>query len=275
MLKEALEHLLTPCPRRWRKMGYLREQIAIDARVARNRQAWAPHLEATKREIVEAVERSRGRRCVLVLGAGVHHDLPLDALVAAFERVVLADIVHRPGARRAARRVGGHVVCAEFDASGVAARLHEAGARMDDSALEACVTEAEVGLPVECGGEPDLVVSANLCSQLLLLPFEWIARRRERGSGLKTRLVAAGARHHARWLESRTGAMLLVSDLERRKVSRDGTEVEMEEVPGMTELRPPDRRWNWRLAPIPEFNRTHHLEHIVGAWRRSPLLKVS
>ncbi len=107
MLKEALEHWLTPCPRRWRKMGYLREQIAIDARLGRHRAEWAPHLEAPRREISAAAIRCGGRRCVLVVGAGLHHDLPIGELAERFDRVVLADLVHRPSARRAPRRGSG------------------------------------------------------------------------------------------------------------------------------------------------------------------------
>jgi hypothetical protein len=48
MLSEALEFLLTPCLRFARQMGYLHEVIAIKARHARCRRAWAPHLERKK-----------------------------------------------------------------------------------------------------------------------------------------------------------------------------------------------------------------------------------
>ncbi|OIR18752.1 hypothetical protein GALL_10920 [mine drainage metagenome] len=266
MIREFLEHLLTPCPRRWRRMGYLREQIAIDARLARNRGAWAPHLEATRREIIGAMEAPPQRRCALILGAGLHHDVPLEALARRYDRVVLADLVHRPRARRAARRVGGRVVCAEFDASGVAARMADAGRSMDAGELAALVGSAHAGIPPECGGEPDLVVSANLCSQLFLLPLDWARVDRFGDEGLGRRLAAAAAGRHLDWLEERPGTVLLVSDFERRRITADGREILRETVPGLEGLRAPDRRWTWRIAPIPEHSRTCSLEHEVGAW---------
>lgn len=266
MISEFFEHLITPCPRRWRRMGYLREQIAIDARLARNRGAWAPHLEATRREIAGAMEATPQRRCALILGAGLHHDLPLEALARRYDRVVLADLVHRPRARRAARRVGGNVICAEFDASGVAAELFEVGRAVESGVLASVVGAAHVGIPPECGGEPDLVVSANLCSQLLLLPLDWVRVARCGDDALGGRLAAAAAGRHLDWLEERSGTVLLVSDFERRRIAADGREIQRESVPGLEGLRAPDRRWTWRIAPIPEHSRTCSLEHEVGAW---------
>ncbi len=142
---------------------------------------------------------------------------------------------------------------------------------MDDDALVTAVAEAQIGLPAECEGEPDLVVSANLCSQLLILPIGWLERHRFVDESLKARLTEAGVGRHLEWLEQRTGNVVLVSDFERRRVAPDETLVSFEAIPGMAALRTPDRCWNWRLAPIPEFSRSQHLEHRVCVWHGAPL----
>ena len=264
MIREMLEHWLTPCPPRWRRLGYLREQIAIDARLARNRAAWEPHLEASRRLILEAAGRCTRRRCALLLGAGLQHDLPVRELCGMFGRVVLADLIHRPGPRRRSRAAG--ALCAEFDASGALNELVGRGDGLDDAALERLVAGADAGLPAETEGEPDLVVSANLASQLMLLPAEWLERERERGEDLGARLTAAAARRHLAWLGARSGIHVLVTEVARRRVARDGSLASREELAWAAGPGEPAARWTWRIAPIPEADRRQHLEHEVAGW---------
>ncbi|MSP50190.1 MAG: hypothetical protein EXQ95_12795 [Alphaproteobacteria bacterium] len=103
MIAEALAWLATPCPLHVRRLGLLSESIAISARHRRCRDAWAPHLAATRSAVLEAIERTPRRRTALVLGSGALLDLPLADLAAAFRRVVLVDLVHPWPARLRAR----------------------------------------------------------------------------------------------------------------------------------------------------------------------------
>ena len=247
-------------------MGYLREQIAIDARLSRNRKAWAPHLEATRSLILEAARRCPRKRCVLLLGAGLQHDLPVRELCEVFERVVLADLTHRPGPRRRARAAG--ALCAEFDASGALAEIWKRGATLEDDALVRVVEKADAGLPAETQGEPDLIVSANLASQLMLLPAEWLEAQGEgeRGYDFGVRLGAAAARRHLDWLRARSGIHVLVTEVARRRVGEDGRVLSREELPALRGPGEPAASWNWRIAPRPEFERRQDLEHEVAGW---------
>jgi hypothetical protein len=52
MLAEWWSYLTTPCSPEARRMGYLRESIAIRARHRRCRHAWAPHLAKTRQGLV-------------------------------------------------------------------------------------------------------------------------------------------------------------------------------------------------------------------------------
>ncbi len=266
MFAQWLEHLLTPCPRPWRELGYLREQIATDAREQRHRTAWAEHLANSRSFIKQALGRCTGTRCALVLGGGLHHDLPLPELAGRFRRVWLADLLHRPKARRAAAAIGSQIGCLEFDVSGALRALLATGGRADDARCEDLVRGSVITLPGECGGEPDLVVSANLASQLMLRPGEWLARHRHRHDGFQAKLAAIAMRRHLDWLAERRGIRVLITDLARIVRDRDGTIVLREELLDAPTLRPPDRSWTWRVAPIPDYDPDHHLDHLVGAW---------
>ncbi len=267
MLLEALEHCLTPCPHPWREMGYLREQIALSARERRNRKVWAPHFAATRKAVLEAMIQCSGRQCVLLLGAGLQHDLPLAELSEQFGEVWLADLVHRPWTRAwGAGRGGQNLQRVEFDVTGVLKKIHEAGEELSEEQFIRWVVEAQPGLPQGLKHEPDLIVSANLCSQLMLLPVEWIERRAERSERFLERMEAAAAQRHIEWLSQRAGLSLLVGERAHLRVSAAGRDLSKEAVPGLACLSQPESLWRWRLAPIPERSREYHVEAEVGAW---------
>ena len=87
MILELLEYLTTDCPRYARRLGYLKEAIAIRARQARLKSAWAPHLENSKDVIREAMDRCGRRRTALVLGSGLLLDIPLTLGIGRLEWV--------------------------------------------------------------------------------------------------------------------------------------------------------------------------------------------
>jgi hypothetical protein len=269
MLLEALEYLLTPASRLARRMGFLREQIAIKARFRRNREAWAPHLAATREAILDAASRCTGNRCALILGAGLHYDLPLEELSLRFDRVVLADLLHRPGPRRRAAALGPHILCVEFDVSGALETVFASNGKLSEDELFSRVRLAQPGLPAACGGEPDLVVSANLASQLMLLPCEWLERKQPRSQPFPARLAEAALHRHLDWLQDRRGVCALIAEEERLRVDRSGTITAREPIAGMQDMIAPDRTWTWRIAPIPELDPLHHVEHAVACWLRA------
>src|SRR5579871_6065867 len=97
MFAELIEYAITPCPRYARRMGYLYEAVAIRARAARCRAAWAPHQERTRALLRRSLARCPRRRKAVVLGSGACLDVPLAELAAAFGEVVLVDVVHPLG----------------------------------------------------------------------------------------------------------------------------------------------------------------------------------
>lgn len=258
MLAELITSLFTPFPRIPRRMGHLSEQIAIRARERRCRAAWAPHITASQAMMLEAAGRCERRGSCVVLGAGLCLDVPLAELASRFAEVVLLDVgfLERRGPANVRR------VC--WDATGCLEAWH-ADPRMDVEAALA-LAGRDPGWPPDVG-EPDLTISANIISQLDLLPAPWLSRRRWRDDGFAERLGEALAATHLAWLRARPGTRLLIGDLAQTLIPADGSPAETRPLPpARLGLREPDRAWDWQLAPIPEWNRRQHLHHRVGAW---------
>lgn len=113
MIIEALAFATQRAAPGARATGVAAEQAAIVARYIRCRRAWLPHLARCRAFVQSAVARTRQRRRAVVLGSGPLLDIPLAALSAAFDEVILVDAVHPLHARLAARRLG-NVVALPF-----------------------------------------------------------------------------------------------------------------------------------------------------------------
>ena len=150
-----------------RQLGLEGELTAISSRHARVGAAWTPHLEASRRVILEAAGRCTQHGWALIIGAGDGRDVPVKELAERFELTVLADIVISSAARHLAAAHPGRVICLPWDATGAIAEL--ARRRTSIQAREA-VSLFEQATPEPLPGpEPDLVVSANCLSQLGLI----------------------------------------------------------------------------------------------------------
>jgi len=249
MLAELVEYLLTPCPPSARKLGYLTEAVAIRARHRRCRAAWQSHLENSRAAILEAAQACPGRKCALVLGSGALLDVPAEQLSQVFDRVVLADVVHPLGAHWRVRRLH-NVRLTTLDVTGTLDALGD-GPDIPDCAPLALrdLLQRE---------SPDLIVSANILSQLPLLPL-----RRLEATGLHAQpeLEAFASRlmeEHVRLLQDGPGTACLIADIRWHGTS--GIENPLRSVA----LPPPVRTWTWNVAPRPEISRDRDVFHEVG-----------
>ena len=259
-----LESLLTPCPRYLRRMGFLREQLAIEDRYQRNRASWEPHLKSSRTAILAAADSCTQHRTVLILGAGLINDVPLAELAARFQQVILADILHLPRNRRKAEALAPNITCLDFDCTGAVEKLYQAG-KVDDEAAITLFRQASPSLPPALASGCDLTVSVNLASQLGYLPAKWLAKGRLRDD-LSLRLRRAAALRHLEWLQALPGVRLLIADRALVVRGLDESEIEREVILGEGDLEPPCDSWVWRFAPAPEWDRRHHLELEVGAY---------
>ncbi len=258
MLAELLEYALTPCPREARRLGYLYEAVAIRARAARCRAAWAAHRERTRALLCRAVGRCPRRRKAVVLGSGLLLDVPLAELAAAFREVVLVDLVHPLGTGRQLRRFA-NVRAVTADVTGVA-RAVPAAARDPSAPLP----RAEPSLFCD-DADVDLVASVNLLSQLPYVPADYLARKRAHSPEAIESFAHDVVAAHLRYLRRVPGVAALVADVEELTVDAGGAVVAREDT--LYGVPPPrgDEEWVWELAPRPEAHRnlSYH-RRVVG-----------
>ncbi|MEQ8665020.1 MAG: hypothetical protein RIC16_04785 [Rhodospirillales bacterium] len=247
MLVEALHYLITPCDPRLRRLGYLRELIATEARARRCRHAWRPHLERARAVIETAIAETRERDRAVVLGGGLIHDIPLDALARAFRNVALVDVCFARRTRRAVRALP-NVTLQTFDLTGVADQLAAGAPHIEVGGAASPGRHAT--LDWICSA--DLVISANLLSQLPLIPLGFLLRRDGPGDGTALDdLARALIDDHLGLLKNCRGTVCLITELERLTCDGDAV-VERDSAVFGADLDLAGETWTWDIAPRPE-----------------------
>jgi hypothetical protein len=241
-------------------MAYLDEAIAMRKRYRRNRDAWRPHLEQTRKFILSVAEKCRNRNKAVVLGAGLLLDVPLDELSALFRDVVLVDIVFLPEVRSSITRYG-NVKLLQHDVTNMAKQLHE-NVRCGLREMPAAVPAAP-----EIDEKTGLVVSLNLLSQLWVVPRSYALMKL---SGLNEERVDDWCRRtvesHYDFLRSMPCDVCLVADHEFIKRDRKGCIVSQGSTVSRLVLPPPDASWSWNIIPMSENRQYLSKELNVGAW---------
>ncbi len=252
MLLEAVSYLTTPCATYARRMGYLRESIAIEARYNRCRASWDPHLEASKAVIREAISRCESHRKAVVLGSGLLLDVPLQDLSDRFKSVLLVDVVHL---RNAKRKAAAHynVSLMEADIAGVAEALHHDAHTLFTPNTKLLVDDPEV----------DLVISANLASQLPTVPLAFVEKRIHIDTDTAWdfgRDIVAGHLNHLRAFDA---VQCLITDRRRTVVDGNGDVVEDMDALFGIELPVTDAMWDWEIAPLGEIASNRSIRNEV------------
>lgn len=259
MIFELLEYLTTDCPRYARRLGYLKEAIAIRARQRRLGPAWQSHLERSRETILEGMARCARRRTALVLGSGPLLDIPLAELAAAFETVLLVDVVHLRGARSLAARHA-NVALVSRDVTGFVEDF--------EKRVAAGWTGHPVPAPTAFHDDPavDFVVSANLMAQLPIFPAAALRRRNALADNDFERFCRAVMQAHLDYLRAFDRPVCLITEIRREALDRSGKLVQGQDA--LFGLRPPEggREWNWDLAPLGELSRDHALRNRVAGF---------
>ncbi len=245
MLREWLISLRTHCPKGLVALGYRYAAVACLSRAQRCAVAWEPHQRRTRDAITAAMlDVPSDRDTALILGSGPCLDLPVAALLARFPRLLLVDVAHPPPTRRlAGRHPGIELVTLELTGmAGVDCMVSE-GAPMPPP-ITAFWDDPRIGL----------VVSANLVSQLPLVPLRQALRRQPNID--QPALGRAIVEAHLAHLRGFGCPTLLIGDVQRYVLSDDGVVAQVEDPLFGVNL-PPGPEWDWTVAPMGE---------IAGRW---------
>jgi len=261
MLYELYTYVTTPCPQYVRHMDYLYEAIAMRSRYQRNRTAWQPHLEQTRKNILSAAEGSRDRTKVVILGSGPLLDVPLDELSAMFHEVVLLDIVFLPEVYKRIKGYG-NVRLVQHDVTNMARKLYEN------------IQSSHPELPNAAPGVPDidentgLVVSLNILSQLWVMPRAYALKKLRNldEENIDDWCQQITGSHYA-FLQSLRCPVCLIADHEFVKRDKEGKVVSQgSTIAGFT-LPDPETSWTWNIIPLGEKDRFVSKELKVGVWQ--------
>lgn len=256
MLAELALRALTPAAPLARRFGLLREGVSLWSRSQRQRKAWEPHQARCRAIIAEVAATLPRRRKVVVLGSGPARDIPLDVLFASFDEVVLVDIVHLPLLRLKLWRQG-KVSLLSRDLTGAMAWLTGEAEALQDP-LADLVADDNV----------DLVISANLLSQLAWPVADWLEDNPARAALLPDNLPARCIAWHLDDLARFKGHVCLISDVEMVEHDRFGAIHERLDLMYGVKLPQEDESWLWPVAPFGEAEREREYVHKVCAWRR-------
>lgn len=251
MIAEVLEYLLTPVAPPLRDT--LKSSIGIRSRHHRLSGQWSPHLEQTRRFLIENMRDSDANGTAIILGAGLHHDIPVSALADRFREVLLVDIVH-PIFSRIPLIFRRNVHRIHMDLNGVLDLDQRSGKIICARSIPRAPSLPS--LP-PCA----FMASVNVASQLALA-------QPEDGTGSPTLPLSLIQRHLDELRAHPAQNKVLVSDRWIKRSFRDGSgnPSRLDDALHGVHLRSPDLRWTWNLAPRGEIDQETNVECEVHAW---------
>jgi hypothetical protein len=157
------------------KFGYPRYQWGLITHHSEQGERWASHLTHCRQFILKAIDFYKPEK-VTVLGSGWLLDVPVAEMLERNLKVTLIDIIHAPEVKK---QVGGlkNVELIEKDATGGLVEEVFEKCRQT-SAFRKMHSLDDIVIPeLTLKGDPGLVVSLNLISQLDVLPIKYLRKK--------------------------------------------------------------------------------------------------
>ena len=245
MILEALNFVATwpLTPKEFRP--HIRSSVSLWSRARRCRRAWAEHEGHCHRVIADAVQALRQRRTCVVLGSGLLRDVPIGMLAAAFDTVVLVDLVHLATVRVQLRGMR-NVRLVHRDLSGLAEARE--GRQPEPLAFLRSVPYL------------DLVISANLLSQIGVGVGRQLG---DAGETIIPQLISA----HVEGLKALPCPALLITDTGFDILNREGVTEDLSDLMHGVAMPVHEAEWTWTVAPLGEISKIYALRHRVVACR--------
>jgi hypothetical protein len=262
MLLEALTYLFTPSSSLSKKYGFLYSSIALEKRYQRCKKAWRPHLENCRKLFMDALTKTGQKNSVVVLGSAHLHEIPLKFLLDNFNKVILIDIQH-PFTHHLKALMNKQLELRTQDLTKSLGHLDSLTSIED---LNALMTRLESEILFEF--QADLIISANILSQLGLLPIKTLEKKLKRDLSVKEKdqICSTYAELHLKNLANCQGRKIIYCDREVLYFDPDGRQIYRGSYPVNFSKFQKITDWDWELAPLKEASSDYSIHMKIHAY---------
>lgn len=263
MIREAFTFLLTPTTPIAKKYGFLYQSIALAHRYERCKKVWLPHLKNCQDLFTDTLKDLPQKKSIVVLGSAHLHEIPLHLLMENFENITLVDIIHPLKLHWIAKR-NPRLKLITQDLSGSLDKLDSVHSLEElHELLQILQSETQFHF------EADLIISANILSQLGLLPIQALEKKLKRNLTIeeKDQICSSFAKLHLQNLKNCQGQKLLYADREVTYRSPEQDIIYQGHYPvdftGFKKIR----GWKWLLAPLKEASKEYSIEMKIESYK--------
>jgi hypothetical protein len=269
---ESLAWLRARSDRAQRKLGYVGEAVAINARYARCKTAWDAHLLQSRQFVIDAIAHCAAEHTAphtaLILGAGNCLDVPLKELSSGFKNVLLVDAVQLASTNRRVQKFK-NIDYIVHDISEINQQLM---ASNDLNSLQ--MLSNKMPCRFVDNENISLVVSLNLLSQLPLLPMRYLRAHHPFSDAEINAIGLNLMRVHCRYLQQFSASKVLIYDAEQWQLDLEGKQHEHLSLASWLrseQLIPPaqlESSWQWTVAPAGEqklLSTQHQVQALLFA----------
>lgn len=262
MIYEALIFLLTPTTPIAKKYGFLYQSVALQQRYKRCRSFWLNHLKNCQDVFLESIKDLPQKKKVIILGSAHLHEIPLHLLEQNFQEIILVDVIH-PLRHHWLAKKNKRLQLITMDLSKALDKLDQVKNLEDLERLTGDLESEDLFF-----FDADLIVSANIMSQLALLPMEHVEKKTRSALELseKDDLCRRFAEMHLKSLLNCKGKKLIYADREviyldkeEKETYRGGYNVDFTDFQKQKE-------WEWYIAPLNEASKEYALKMKVEAY---------
>lgn len=240
------------------KLGMIQASDSLESRFKSHQNIWKEHLQNCQSSIQEFCESHPQAQSITILGSSHLFEVPIEFLLTRFKKIVLVDLVHPQKVVKLARQYPHQIELMNQDITGA---LHLLG--------QIHRFQEVINLFPNTKPSPstDLVVSANIASQLHLLVIEDLEKKSTALTVEEKDFLAQTIFHdHLYWLKSANRPVLLFTD--RKVIYRDAKgEITYS---GSYAIQFDDFQknasWVWKLASLGEMSPLYSLEMEVEAF---------
>ena len=261
MIIEIFKYLSNPATRSAKKLGQLKETIAMEARYKRSKNQWSSHLKNSRDIIKKATENLKSDQEIIVLGSGLLLDIPIEFLANNFKHIYLIDVVHLIKTKKIGN-IHKNISFIEHDITGLADTM----LNYPDRELN---ISPEINIPY-LTPNTGLIISANMLSQIHLAPVCYAEEKLGLNDQKLKELAKNIIQNHISLLANLPCRVCLLTDNNRVYKDKNHNIIDGESAIFDIELPKPDKTWLWEIAPMGEIHNKFSMASEVYAYSDFP-----